>query len=529
MGKRTWVLWSSVVLASTLLGLLFAASQARSVARADRQRRIWESRIFVVEGSLDAPGAASQSALIKTLERSEKLSTRQLPQENRPEVFRQIVDPGFLPPNAGQRNLLDPIDAQNLPRALRDSLERLESAQHVEVTWNEPTAKATMQQAEDSFRLTTVSLTNPQAPANVVTVVNSVAYIEDHGEDFSRPVARFQLPVDRNFVLSVNNLWWKALATSYRNRNFQISAIPGGAAIADTKAFTNHVPIRYTVADGSHLTSFETTSLQNQTSKVTYEFAPSVRWKSIDAPTWAATSIRIPMTWDEALPPGKPDWTEPVVLVTQVRHSSRSVGSSQCGSPPFTPDPFPSEVPTLPVGAAFRCQINLADVPSTIGLPVRGLLQFFTVNEYESGFVRYFPEITASTHNNTRALNISIDEAIQPTSLTFTSAETANGSQAVRNNAPRTRRFLRHPNGFPLANWLESDPDLVGALAKRGVNYAANDVDMMGGQWGANGATPEGYTRLFMISDDVGYAYWHIPTADLATARFDRVVGGWTD
>jgi hypothetical protein len=119
--------------------------------------------------------------------------------------------------------------------------------------------------------------------------------------------------------------------------------------------------------------------------------------------------------------------------------------------------------------------------------------------------------------------------SLEPTSLTFTAAQTATSYDDVRTRAPRSLRFLRGPNGYPLINSVENDPDLVTALTRRGVNYVANDVDLMGGHWDANGATPDGFTRLFMITDDVGYAYWHIPTTDLAAARFDRVVGGWTD
>jgi Domain of unknown function (DUF1963) len=529
MGKRTWLLWSSVVLTSTLLGLLFAASHARSLAMAEQRRKMWDHRILVGGSPLDASNVAIERALIRALGRSNELSTGQTLPQIPTEVFRQIAQPGFLPPEAGQRNLLDSIDAIDLPRALRDSLERLESAKRIEVSWNEQTARATLQQTDDSFRLTTISLKDPKAPANVVTVVDKVAYIEDHGEDFSLPRARFQLPVDRDFVLSVNNVWWKALGTSYRNRRFQVSAIPGGAAIVETKAITNHEPIRYTVADGSYLTSFATTSLPYQISKVTYEFATSFRWKSIDPPSWAPASTRVPMTWDEILPQEKPDWIEPVVRVKQVKQSSDNVLGSQCGSTPFTPETLPAGMQLLPTGAAFRCQINLADVPQIIGLPASGLLEFFTVNEFESGFVRYFPEIDASAHNDTRALNISIDKTFEPTSLSFTAAETTKSFEDVREKAPRSLRFLRGPNGYPLINSVESDPDLVTALTRRGVNYVANAANTMGGHWDANGATPPGYTRLFMITDDVGYAYWHIPSADLAAARFDRVVGGWTD
>jgi Domain of unknown function (DUF1963) len=528
MGKRTWLLWSSVVLMSTLLGLLFAASHARSLTQEEQWRRRLTSSFYVGTSPLDATNEAAEQVLMNALGRSNELETSQPLQQIPTEVLRQIVAPGFLPPNAGQRDLLDPIGAPDLPRALRDSLERLDSAKRIEVTWNEQTARATLQQTKDSFRLTTVSLKDPKAPVNVVTVVDRVAYIEDHGEDFSLPLARFQLPVGSDFGLPVNNLWWKDLRTSHRHRSFRISAISGGAAIVETKTITDHTePIRYIVDNGRRLTSFQTS--QYDTNKLTYEFATSIQWKSIDPPTWATAPKNVPMKWDEVLPQGRPEWIEPVVRVTQTRQTKDNVLGSRCGSPPFTSEVLPAGMPKLPAGAEFRCQINLADVPSTIGLPKSGLLQFFTVNEFESGLVRYFPKIDASAHNNTRALNISIDDSIRPTTLEFTAVETAKNYGEARAKAPRSLRFLRDQYGSPLINSFESDPEFVTALAKRGVNYVANDVDMMGGRWDANGATPDGFTRLFMITDDVGYAYWHIPAADLAAARFDRVVGGWTD
>jgi Domain of unknown function (DUF1963) len=518
MGKRMWLLWSSGVLTSTLLGLLMAVAHVRDVAQAEKQRAKWPQGVRFVDTSF-----------MDQQRRSSEVFSEQMAKQWTPEISNQILHPGFFPPAAGNRELADPYDTRDLPRTLRDSLERLEAAKRVEVSWNEPTAKATLQQTDDSFRLTLVSLKNPQASANVVTVANKVAYIEDHGEDFSLPLARFRLPNDGDLVLPVKNQWWKKLATSYQDRSFRLSALPGGAAITEFDAESSQQPIRYTVSDGNFLKSFETENLPHQIGKVTYQFSTSVQWKSIEVPTWASASTGIPMTWDEILPQGKPDWTEPVVRITQVKQSSDNILGSQCGSPPFTPETLPSGKQTLPTGAAFRCQINLADVPQTIGLPASGLLQFFTVNEFESGFVRYFPEIDASTHNATRALNVAIDEMLEPTSLSFTAAQTATSYDDVRTRAPRSLRFLRGPNGYPLINSVENDPDLVTALTRRGVNYVANDVDLMGGHWDANGATPDGFTRLFMITDDVGYAYWHIPTTDLAAARFDRVVGGWTD
>jgi hypothetical protein len=532
MGKRSWLFWSSVVLASTLLSLILAGVRARSLARAEQQRNTRLSRVAIPWGlseQEDLTREITVSNRLSQLRTSSRVVTPDTTIEM-PEV--SSLYPGFLPPDAGERDLLNPYAARDLPRGLRDSLKRLESAKRIEVTWSEPRAKATLQQAEGSFRLTTVSLTDPTAPANVITVVENVAYIEDHGDAFSLPVARFQLPVDRNFILSVSNVWWKALAASYRYKTFRVSVIPGGAAITEINTGTGRKPTRYTVADGSYLTSFEISDpsdISNQRSKITYEFATSVRWKSIEAPAWAATPTRAPMTWDEALPQGEPGWIVPVVLVTKVDPTSGRVEGSQCGSPPFTPNPLPNGVPTLPTGVVFRCQINLADVPSTIGFPSSGLLQFFTADDYTSSYVRHLREIDASTHSVTQAIDIPIEQAIQPTALAFVAAHTADSWVNIQENAPRPLRYLRHPSGYPLWNSIESDPDFLSAMARRGVNYVANDVNLMGGRWDANGATPEGYTRLFMIPDDVGYAYWHIPTADLATGRFDRVVGGWTD
>jgi Domain of unknown function (DUF1963) len=347
------------------------------------------------------------------------------------------------------------------------------------------------------LQLTLTAQVSAESVQNIITVIDDTAYIEDHGYHFDKPLVRFKLPVTDTFSFDVGHHWEEDLLL----------------ASAEQLTITENGLLKtYTVTDSS-LTTF------------TYNF--SFRDEhSVSIPSWSNQPDDIASTWDDELPSGRPDWLDAVAKVSIDPETPSAIDGSQCGASPFVPSMLPSGIGALPVGAVFVCQVNLSDVPGELGLPKKGLLQFFIVNEFESGFVRHFPAPLSLDHNLVAAARISIDETKPKGTLRFRLSYTSD-ELAIEQHAPRSQRFQKARSYS--VHYGESGSQFVRALAVRGMGFTPNDVNMMGGHWTANGATEAGYSRLFMIGDDVGYSYWHIPTGDTAGARFDRVLGGWTD
>jgi hypothetical protein len=508
MGQRAWRLWIQAILASTILGLLFAIPY-----RFDRNRIAAAKDVF------------SQQAREKSLDRI--IDIRALPaREPNPIELKKYQWPSFVPPQAGDRQIVDGFGLPDAPRALRESIEFLNATDRVEVTWRDGESQLTLLQIGSAFRLTTVSSNEPHAPGNSVTVIDGTAFVEDRGVDFEQPLAHFTVPVD-DFFLQVGRSWWFELRNVRSIAEFNTVAVHGGAVFTEVDEGRSDRPeslSRFVVTDDNRLTSF-------RVHEMNFELAIPAGATSLNVPGWARTFKNPPMTWDETLPRRRPDWIEPVVSVSKVPDPATPSDplASHCGFVPFTPSELPTGMSPLPAGAAFRCQVNLTDVPRSLGLPSQGLLQFFTVNEFASGIVRYFPDPVAGRHEATLAAAVPISKFVDRVGLRFAAAETARWRDLL-SQTPRSLRFRRGPDGMPLIYAIDDDPELIDALAKRGVtDYVVNSENMMGGHWDANGGTDKDQTRLFMIGDDVGYAYWYIPTTDIAVPRFDRVTGGWTD
>jgi hypothetical protein len=464
MGQRTWRIWASMMAAFVICALISAIvlrgkhrSGSITLGLANFPVNEWPDQRFV-------PGQGYSPTDTRILE--------------------------ILPATKQERFItgtLSPVLKQAVQHAL--------SADRIQVTWNEPGSHATLIKVGSRSQLTLTALTVPNVQ-NVITVVNNIAYIEDHGYRLNKQLARFVVPVNDTFSFDIRHHWEDDLI----------------AASADQLSITSDGLLKtYTVTD-STLTTF------------TYEFLFSNN-HSISIPSWSNRPDDIALTWDDELPSGRPDWLEPIAKISIHPQLRSAIDGSQCGAPPFVPTELPPEMDALPIGAEFVCQVNLADVPRELGLPTKGLLQFFIVNEFESGFVRYFPAPLSATQNLVAATQIPISPKANG-ALQFGLFYTADNLD-IAQRAPRSERFEKAPTYS--AQYREPGSEFISALALRGSAFTANDVHMMGGHWDANGETEPGYTRLFMIGDDVGYSYWHIPTSDISTARFDRVVGGWTD
>lgn len=435
--------------------------------------------------------------------------------------------PGFTPPLAGHREIVDSDGLRHIPRELRESLEFLETTDRVQVTWKQGSTGVRLLQIGSSFRFQTTSLDHPERLGNTVTVVGETAYIEDRGVRFQRPVARFTVPANDLQAAAYLSGWWAPLRQAVSSiAEFDTTAFRGGIVFTevDTVPSSDDQERRlsqYIVKSGNQLTSFRAYGFR-------YEISIPSKNAELSAPSWSLNFTSPPMSWEDSIPKGHPKWVTPVISVTQVPTSTPPDDplASQCGFTPFVPRELPSGMAPLPNGAAFRCQVNLDDVPASIGLPEHGLLQFFIVNVYESGLVRYFPDPAVAEHDPNLAASIPLDEWSNKVALRFAAAHTA-PNFVIESFKPRSFSYRKGLGGSP--GFERDQADLARALAERGVaNFVPGFLDMMGGHWDDEGNdSDEKDTLLFMNTDDYGYAFWHIPTADLQAARFDRVDGGW--
>jgi hypothetical protein len=510
MGKQLWRQWVAVVGLLLCLGVAIADGEAAS-RRSERR----SAADLAKRGSFVVRDPAFDSVLSRSRLPTRARGTTWTIPETKPEVesaMRRIANLGvfrsFALPLPGERGLGIGADS-SVPRAVRDSYQRLERDERIAVSWNySPDITISVLHVGTDFQLTKIRTHEPRRPGTTVTVLDGVAYIEDRSDTLDLPVKRFALPVDENFRL--NELrWWEVIRGAVAQADeVQVDVIENGARFRSDRGSIE-------VTDANRLTRVET---QYRTFEISSP-SPSER---IMRPSWAESPESIPQKWDDVLPIGRPDWLDHVVVVTRTADPPTDAISSGCGMAPYTPI---DGIEPLPTGAEFVCQIDLARVPPVLGLPSAGLLQFFVLNEYESGFVRYWANTSGATHDPVAASRLQIHDFVEPTMLTFSPANTASW-QTLSDHAPATFRYQRGPDGAPRGL---DDADFQLAMAERSVDYVSNDVNMMGGRWDGNGATGPDFTRLLMVSDDTGYFFWHIPKDDLAVGRFDRVVGGWTD
>ena len=439
---------------------------------------------------------------------------------------------GVAPP--GTRDLAGAAAWTGVPKPLSAAIVRLETAERLRVRYSAINRAAvdvlvTLTQVGQSYELITVAANDPTGPTNIVTVVDGVAYIEDVGQRFDRARQRFRINLHENFDPNVSGRWWDmswindASIEWIANRGPEPSEMTFVASREGEDTRRSFV----VTADGWLRTSsrrWGSTTIEQVKDAVT-----------VGVPEWAAGhEDPLPTTWRQALA-DDPTLVKLLDRVVQVDHQPLSSGDdagpleSQCGSPPYTPSRRLAGVAPLPEGTLFRCQINLADLPARSGLPTTGLLQFY-LNDFE-GFARYVARPVIADHDPAAAAALLEEDWTDSGStdgrwfesarLRFTEGYTSS-DDAILASGPRrwryTREYLPSPN-----------VELEDALAPLGIRFMENDVDMMGGRWLANGRTPDGFVRLLMVGDDVGYSYWHIPEQDLAVGRFDRVEGGWTD
>jgi hypothetical protein len=252
---------------------------------------------------------------------------------------------------------------------------------------------------------------------------------------------------------------------------------------------------------------------------------------SVRIPNWTSNeltprAIKVP-DW-EAILEKKPDLEKSLVPFLDIEKSTEppdSVVRSQCGFPLYNPPgiaaDFASEDDTL------WCQINLAEVPDSLrvpDLPTTGLLQFR--NDLFSGQVRYVELDSSVTSLPTDVVTIRSVDSIAPMvkgRIRLVKAFGFVDPDPFFRVTPREFRYVSSEVR------RQSDEALRKILATRLGAPVRYKFDTMGGKLEGNGETPKGFTRLFSISDDVGYAYWHVPTESLKTLDFSKVEAGWTD
>jgi hypothetical protein len=437
---------------------------------------------------------------------------------------------------AGERGLDAAFDWEDTPDRLRTAIARLDSIERLRVRIETSSSdgvevEATLTQVGSSYELVSVAADDPNGPRNVVTVVGDTAYIEDVGEHFDLEPARFRIQLDEQFTPGLDVEWWRSIVVADSPAEWDLATIPS----PEQTEYIGFVPsgfdpARFVVTTEGWLGAFE-----QDDRRLVFDEPGEIE---IDVPAWASgPDDAVAATWDEVLAadPALVDSLDRVIQVAQVPPDGNGVDAgpldSQCGSPPYTPAELPDGVPALPDGAIFRCQIDLADLRDTAalpGLPTTGLLQLFLV-EFD-GVARYVAEPDLDDHDPEAALALVEDDSPEigwdgrsfgGGPLLFAAAYTSS-DDAIYDAAPRPMRYRRRRRPYP-------DVELRDALAHLGIRYLDNDLNMMGGTWSGNGETPTGFERLLTIGDDIGYSYWHIPVADRATGRFERVIGGWTD
>ncbi len=225
------------------------------------------------------------------------------------------------------------------------------------------------------------------------------------------------------------------------------------------------------------------------------------------APAVPSPSIYTSRPWVPLLATDVLTSLTPVAIITPVDPSTIASGQNYCGAPPLAPLSGTNADP-IPINMEFFCQVDLAELPSGLSfqLPQTGVLQLFrSTNDRALGFVRIIEPAVFSDSS----------ASVADTPFVYLAIE-----RGVYFNDPA---LIGLTAANPLIDPFPMSTDIQGlsqALAELG--YPVGDYGM-GGEGAPEDPNPNGYVRLFELSDSEGSTGFFMPAEDMMEGRFDKV------